>query len=99
MSISFQSRVRISEGTLFQELNGEAVILGLSTEKYFGLDKVGTRMWTVLMESPSIEEACRALLAEYEVEEGELRRDLVGLVETLLEKKLVRLVEGEESLS
>lgn len=92
MSLSFESRVRPSEAALFQDLDGEAVVLGFETEKYYGLNNVGTRMWTVLVESPSIEDAYRKLLSEYDVDESELRRDLLELAEKLVEAKLIRVV-------
>ncbi len=94
MSLSFQSRVRATADSLFQELDGEAVILGLGTEKYYGLNRVGTRMWTVLVESSSIEEAYRKLLDEYEVDGEVLRQDLIELVERLVAARIVEVLEG-----
>jgi hypothetical protein len=34
-----------SPEVLVQELEGEAVLLNLASERYFGLDDVGTRIW------------------------------------------------------
>ena len=74
-----------------RDLQGEAVILNLDSECYFGLDEVGTRMWTALTTSPDVAAATQALLAEFEVEPEELRRDLEAFIASLAEAGLVRV--------
>ena len=46
--ISFSNTVSVPDGVMIRELDGEAVILNVNTEHYFGLDEVGTRIWMVL---------------------------------------------------
>jgi len=43
------ARVSVPEQVLVRVLDGQSVVLSLETEKYFGLDEVGTRMWTLLV--------------------------------------------------
>jgi hypothetical protein len=50
-------RVAIGADVLVRELQGELVLLNLKSETYFGLDEVGTRMWSVLTSTPSIRAA------------------------------------------
>ncbi len=80
---------------LVRELDGESVILDLKTERYFGLDDVGTRMLTVLAASESIQAGYHRLLEEYEVEPEPLRADITGLVDRLMEQGLVQVVEKQ----
>ncbi|MGA7877557.1 MAG: PqqD family protein [Desulfoferrobacter sp.] len=91
MTISFMHRVTVPEDVLFRELDGEAVILNLESEQYFGLDEVGTGMWAELTHSDSIESAYQKLLEEYEVDGETLRRDLTDLIEKLSDKGLVKV--------
>ena len=49
-----------------QEVEGESVLLNLDSERYFGLDETGTRMWVVLAESASIEEAYQARVGSHD---------------------------------
>ena len=77
------------DGVLVQELQGESVLLNVNTEYYYGLDEVGTRMWTVLSEAPSIADAIDTLLDEYEVERATLESDVSDLLNELLKKKLI----------
>jgi hypothetical protein len=87
--VLFSSRARVAPEIMIQEVGGESVILDLKTEKYLGLDEVGTRMWQLLMESDSIQAAYDKLLAEYEVPPAQLEKDLRDFVDGLLENGLI----------
>jgi len=90
-SISFSDRVRVPEDVLISNLQDESVILNLNSERYFGLDNVGTRMLTVLSTSNSIEAAYESLLTEYDVDPHLLRRDFISLIENLVEQGLLNI--------
>jgi hypothetical protein len=89
MAISFTDRVTVPEGVLISHLQEESVILNLESERYFGLDDVGTRFLTVLTSSESIEAAHQTLTAEYDVDPQVLRQDLLALVEKLVDQGLL----------
>lgn len=82
-------RLQISDDVVFRELEGEAVILNLATGTYFGLDRVGTRIWQLIAEDGRVEKIVDAMLAEYQVDEGQLRRDLHEVIGRLREKGLI----------
>jgi Coenzyme PQQ synthesis protein D (PqqD) len=94
MSVVFTRRVVIPPGVLIQELSGEAVLLNLETERYFGLDEMGTCIWKALTGSASIQEAYELLLSEYEVDSEQLRNDLQDLIERLVENGLLEVSPG-----
>jgi Coenzyme PQQ synthesis protein D (PqqD) len=91
MNISFDQRVSLPRDVLISNVQDESVILNLDTERYFGLDEVGTRFLSLLSKSDSIQKAYEALLDEYDVEPELLRRDLTGLLTQLVEQGLVQL--------
>lgn len=91
MSISFSDRVKIPDDVLISKLQEESVILNLDSERYYGLDDVGTRILSVLTTSDSIEAAYQTLLKEYDVDGEALRQDLLALVEELVNQGLVRI--------
>ena len=91
MQISFSDRVRVPDGVLISQLQEESVILNLDSERYFGLDDVGTRMLSVLSTSDSIEAAFESLRAEYDVDGQVLRQDLLALVESLVQQGIVEV--------
>ncbi|HEX4965329.1 MAG TPA: PqqD family protein [Thermoanaerobaculia bacterium] len=84
-------RVAMPETVLFRDLDGEAVLLATDSGKYFGLNEVGTRMWSLLRLHGDVEAVCRALLAEYDVPETRLREDLGRFVAMLADRGLVKI--------
>ena len=89
MTISFTDRVAVPDGVLISNLQEESVLLNLDSERYFGLDDVGTRFLTVLTSSESIEAAYETLRQEYDVDPKALRDDLRELVEKLVDQGLL----------
>ncbi len=91
MSISFSDRVKIPDDVLISKLQEESVILNLDSERYYGLDDVGTRILSVLSTSESIEAAYETLLKEYDVDAHVLRQDLLALVERLINLGVIKI--------
>lgn len=78
--IGLHSRVRIQDEVLFQELQGEAVLLNLKTGVYLGLNQIGTRIWQLLQEDGSLGRVMEVMLREYDVAQEKLAQDLLDLV-------------------
>ena len=91
MSISFAERLVLPQDVLISNVQGESVLLNLNSERYFGLDEVGTRMLSVLTTSNSIQTAYEALLEEYDVENEALRCDLADLIDRLVDQGLLEV--------
>ena len=89
MTISFSDRVRVRDEVLISNLQEESVILNLDSERYYGLDNVGTRFLSVLNASESIEAAYELLRDEYDVDAQSLRHDLLTLVEDLVKQGIL----------
>lgn len=83
----------ISDKAITQEVGGETVILDLGSEQYFSLDQVGTQVWQLLKSGLSEAEVVETLLAEYEVDEATLSRDVSQLMTSLADAGLISLVE------
>jgi hypothetical protein len=82
-------RARAKDDVLFQELQGEAVLLNLDSGIYFGLDAVGTRMWQLIVEQEQLAEVARSIVAEYDVSQEQCAADLLALVARLEAQGLV----------
>jgi hypothetical protein len=87
-------KIEISEDVLFQEVSGETVLLDLASEQYFGLDRVGTRIWTLLNEGAGADAVVETLLEEYAVERETLAADVDELLARLAEAGLIRFVDA-----
>jgi hypothetical protein len=83
-------RVKPSPNVVFQEVEGETVLLDLEREHYFSLDEVGARVWALLGEhGGDVEAVVAAMLAEFDVDEQTLRRDVDALMAQLRSAGLV----------
>mgnify|MGYP001350333668 CR=1 FL=1 len=87
---------RAADGVLFQTVADEAVLLNIDDNRYYGLDDIATRMWTLLMEHGDEETVIRQMLEEYEVEEPVLRQDFVALVAEMEQSGLIVRVDGRQ---
>jgi hypothetical protein len=88
-SVTLSSRVTVSEDVLMQEVGDEVVLLDLASERYFGLDPVGTRAWQLLPECPSLDAVHQQLCDEFEAAPELIGNDLLSLVHQLSEAGLV----------
>ena len=84
-------RVAPSRDVLSQELDGETVLLDLTSETYFGLNETGTRVWQLICETDTVEGVFRSLLAEHDIEETTLVEDLHELIKDLSSSGLITL--------
>ena len=80
-----------SSEVLFQEVGGEAVLLDLASEQYFGLDPVGTRIWDLLDGQTPLGAIQNVLCAEYDVDPTLIGKDLLALADALTRAGLVRV--------
>ena len=89
--ITLATQARPNDDVLFQEVGGEAVLLNLASESYFGLNEVGTRIWALLAENNSLQHAFDILCKEYEVTPEQLQADLLALVDDMAKAGLVQV--------
>jgi hypothetical protein len=78
--VSLNSVARPNPDMLSSELEGEAVILNLSSGAYFGLNVVGARIWELLTAGHSLLAIRAALLDEFDVEAARCEADLLEVV-------------------
>lgn len=81
--------ITVSNDVLLQLLGDEAMLLDMRTERYFGLNRVGMRIWTMLSDGIGIDEMQTRLLAEFDVAPDTLSTDIDTLLAQLEERGLV----------
>jgi hypothetical protein len=87
--VTLDTRVRPGEGVLFQRLKDEAILLNLNSGVYFGLDEVGTEVWALMPEFDSVRNLARVIADRYSVSMEQCQRDLLDLMQQMLEQGLV----------
>jgi hypothetical protein len=95
MKITLESIVKRNPEMVSGNMDGEVVMLSLQRGEYFGLDKVGSRIWELLEHSTSVGTIKAALLEEYEVDEPTCEKDLIEFLEDLQNKDLITVSIAE----
>jgi hypothetical protein len=90
-TLGLASRVTLSPGALVQVTGKEAIVLDTASERYFGLNQVGARLWDLLQTDPALAAAHRQLLQEFEVEPARLELDMLAVVTELADAGLVTI--------
>lgn len=86
-------KIDISDQILFQEIEGESVLLDLETEKYYGLDETGTRIWHLLSNNENAENVLNILQNEYAVDAETLHDDLLSILNDFQSNGLIKITE------
>ena len=81
-------------GMLFNEIDGEVVMLSIENSEYYGMDKVGSRIWHLLEKPMKFRDLVSTLMEEYEVTEEQCTTDTLAFLKKITEKKLVDLTPG-----
>jgi hypothetical protein len=71
-------------------LDGEAVMINLSTGMYYSMDQAGALVWSLLGAGRSVQEIGAALARRYDVSPDEAESDVRLLLAKLVEENLVR---------
>lgn len=85
-------RAVVPPHVLIRHLDGESVLLNLESERYFGLDATGTRMWELATTQPNLSVAFDMLVEEFDVEPEALRNHLTELLSGLVENGLLQVL-------
>lgn len=86
------SLLKASRDQISCELEGETVILRAGV--YYGLNSPGTHVWNLLQQPIAFPQIRDALLQKYEVDADRCERDLVNLLQGLVDAGLIEVPHG-----
>ena len=72
------------------EMDGELVMMSIERGEYFGLNRVGSRIWELLQSPMRVHELCDRLEQEFEIDAARCREEGLAFVGEVLEQGLVR---------
>ena len=93
MTISSDSVVVASKQQVSCDLEGDTVILHFGKGVYFGLNDVGTLVWSMLQSPMKVSHIQEAVMREYEVSVEICQRDVLSLLTELQAQGLVEICE------
>lgn len=92
-SINLDTVLGHAANQISTDLESDIVILNLSDGVYYGLNDVGSFVWNHVASPKSLREICNAVAEEYEVDEAVCRQDVCELIDDLLSKNLIEVLE------
>jgi len=82
--IELSTVVKQSKHQISCNLDDEVAILNLKSTLYFGLDEVGAYIWQALSEPRAVNDLCKAVLDQFDVEEARCNTDVIEFLTELL---------------
>jgi len=76
------------------ELDGETIILNISSGIYSGLDSIGTTIWNLIEKPISFAQLCDQILKDYDVKKEQCIKDLISFLRELAENNLIEVING-----
>jgi len=93
--LSPNSVVVRSDGFIAAEIDNEIVALNVERGTLYGLNPVGSRIWSLLANPTQVKDICGRLLAEYNVEPKTCERQVLDLLEELRAEGMVTASEDK----
>jgi len=87
--VTLDTTVVCSTQVLVQDVGGEAVLLDLASEQYFGLDQVGSRVWALFGVSGHLGTVHARMCEEFDADPARIQQDLLVLTRDLAKAGLV----------
>ena len=90
-----------SEDIVVREIEGELIIVPLVSgigdmeDELFTLNETGRAIWEKMDGRKTLEDIVGDLTSEYEASPGEIERDVIGLAEELLKRRIIVAVRKE----
>jgi hypothetical protein len=89
MALTDKSTVCANSNNAQASVQGEAIILEMTAGKYFGLNRVGARVWQLIQSPVTLSELVGQISKEYDVESERLVADLTEFLCHLESARLI----------
>lgn len=91
--VRLSGRLRPHPDVVARRVDDEVVLVQLSRNHVFSLNRTGARLWELVAEGCSTAEALERMLEEFDVSRAELKDECDALLELLLREELLSLDE------
>ena len=95
LQVNLDSAYAPSENIVAREIQGELIIVPLVSgigdmeDELYTLNLTGKAVWEKLDEQKCLKDIVKELIEEFDAPQGEIQKDVVGLVQELLKRKMV----------
>ncbi|MDD5698341.1 MAG: PqqD family protein [Victivallaceae bacterium] len=82
-----------NDNPLANELDGEVIMLDPEAGTYYNLNRVGSVIWKFLEQPATLDDICRKVLSQFDVDEELCRKDTVEYIKQMNSYGLIKLSE------
>ncbi|MDY7031662.1 MAG: lasso peptide biosynthesis PqqD family chaperone [Thermodesulfobacteriota bacterium] len=93
--IDFNTVVTQVDRLISSDLDGETVMMSVENGKYYVIDSIGSRIWSILVSPHSVSDLCDILFEEFDVEKERCEHDVLDFINKLAEQNLIKVVDAE----
>ncbi len=90
MPLTLESIVVRSQEVMTSPVDDEMVMMALESSRYYGLNRVGRRIWELLEEPTTVAALCARLVSEFDVAPERCADEVLGFLGSLIEDGTVR---------
>ena len=83
------ARFQPAPDTAVEQLGDEVVLIHLSTDRLFLLNRTGARIWRLLADGHALTDIERQLVGDFEATRNEVAADVRSLLESLQREQLI----------
>ncbi|CAN5374375.1 PqqD family protein [soil metagenome] len=91
MTITDDMTISQTGNALSTEVDGEMVLIGLETGRYFGLDAIGTAIWKRIELPCRVDALCTGLAEDFDGDPALISAETRAFLERLVEQDLARV--------
>lgn len=91
--ITMDSRVVGDTGIVFNEMDGETIMMSIENGEYYGLNSIGSRIWKLLESPRTASEICDVLLPDYDVTREQCAHDVLLFLNRMAGKGVVKIFD------
>ncbi len=96
-SSTFRTQMQITTNTIIQrnheiiynDMDGETVMMDIKKGIYYGLDSTATRIWDLLEQALSVEQLCEQLCRVYAVSEADCLKETLTFLEEMAQHRVI----------
>lgn len=92
-TIQLDTTITQAKDLLSADLDDEIVMMSIERGAYYGLDSIGSHIWTLLEEPISVSDLCEILLSRFDVEPETCQQDVLAFLDESYELGIITLVE------
>lgn len=94
--IKMDSKIVRETHLVFNEMDGETIMMSIENGEYYGMNSMGSRIWKLLETPRSVTEICDTLLPDYDVTPDQCAKDLIPFLNKMAKKGVIKILQSND---